>query len=263
MQGRALGDESQPRERQRVAPDVTALGRPGLRSAAALVALQRHAGNRAVVAAIGRERASLSLDHRAHREFVPLPEQEDEDRSRASLTDGADHVGPGVRHQAAPGTAAPTAPASASAAPAAATTPRFPSAETLRNNPTVRASIDADWRVASRDYGERFAWIMWNSTTDQYSITGRATGTWLSISVGPRPNDAPPLFHVGEYHLHPPLPPAQRPNTANYPVAPSRTDIDAANAADNPGLVRDFTDTTRRKTRTYKYGPARRANPVH
>jgi hypothetical protein len=104
---------------------------------------------------------------------------------------------------------------------------------------------------------------MWNRRTGKFSVTGKATGTWLGVNITPRPNDAPPLYHVGEYHLHPPLPPAQRGNTNSYPVGPSGADTTGAAGADNPGFVRDFASTRRRTRKIYYYGPYRRTGAVH
>jgi hypothetical protein len=43
-----------------------------------------------------------------------------------------------------------------------------------------------------------------------------------------------------------------------YPVAPSQADKDFAEAHENPGIVQDFTNTKRTKTKDYTYGPKRR-----
>lgn len=246
--------------------EVNELARPrGPHSASSLVALQQTAGNRAVVGALsgswsgaGRDRG---LDHRSSRDFVPLPVPEEEEGSARSR-EGTTNADPGYRAQGGGGGAPAVAPP-APAPPAPAATPRFPARWRIRHDDTVRDSINVDWRASRRDYGERFAWVMWNSDTGAFSLTGRATGTWLQISIPGRPSDAPPLYHVGEYHIHPPLPPAQRRNTANYPVGPSSTDKTGARGADNPGVVKDFTNTQRQETTYYYYGPYRRRGAVH
>ncbi|MGH2681721.1 MAG: hypothetical protein ACRDIX_00625 [Actinomycetota bacterium] len=227
----------------------------GPHSATSLLALQRSAGNRAVAGALGRGRG---LDHRASRDFSPLPAEEEETTRSRDRTSQAD---PGIRAQGGGGGAPAAAPPAA--APPVPATPRFPARWRIRHDDTVRDSINVDWRASRRDYGERFAWVMWNSDTGAFSLTGRATGTWLQISIPGRPSDAPPLYHVGEYHIHPPLPPAQRRNTHQYPVGPSGTDRSGATGADNPGVVKDFTTTRRRQTTYYYYGPYRRRGAVH
>jgi hypothetical protein len=237
-------------------------GPNGFYSVRSLLVLQQSAGNRAVVAAVTGAAGARArgIDHRASRDFSPLPpgpmEDEEATRSRSGDTAGD----PGYRAQGPGGTAAPPAPAPPTAP---ARTPRFPARWRIRHDDTVRDAINADWRAARRDYGERFAWVMWNSDTRAFSLTGRATGTWLQISIPARPNDAPPLYHVGEYHIHPPLPPAQRRNTHDYPIGPSQTDRTGARAADNPGVVKDFTDTSRTETTYHYYGPYRRRGAVH
>lgn len=237
----------------------------GPHSVGSLLSLQRTAGNRAVVGALagaphgGRARA---LGYRATRDFTPLPDKPEEEEEAARGRERTPSADPGYRAQDGGG-AAPAAapPAPAPAAPAAP--PRFPARWQIRHNDVVSAESRADWRLSTRDFAERFAWVMWNSDTDAYSVTGKATGTWLGVSITPRPNDAPPLYHVGEYHLHPPLPPAQRGNTHSYPVGPSAADRTGAAGADNPGFVRDFASTRRRTRKIYYYGPRRRTGATH
>lgn len=138
---------------------------------------------------------------------------------------------------------------------------RFPHRSEIHASPTVMASLAAAWTAATADFGERFAWVTWNARTKAYSIVGPNAGTWLGVTPPPRPTDAAPVFHVGEYHLHPPLPPGQV--SANYPVGPSGQDTTAATADDSPGIVRDFTDTTRTTVTDYEYGPERRTQNHH
>jgi hypothetical protein len=115
--------------------------------------------------------------------------------------------------------------------------PTFPTSSEIREDATVEAARAAD----------------------AYAVVGKATGTWEGVTPGPKPADAAPTYHVGEYHQHPPLPPAEAPDTANYPIGPSDADETTSNADNSPGLVRDYTDTTRTTVCDYTYGPTRRA----
>jgi hypothetical protein len=142
---------------------------------------------------------------------------------------------------------------------AVATPPTFPTSSEIREDETVEATRAEDWAAGEGDYAERFAWITWNANTKAYSVVGRVAGTWEGVTPGPKPADAAPTYHVGEYHQHPPLPPAEAPRTASYPVGPSEADETTSNADNSPGLVRDYTDTTRTTVCDYTYGPERRA----
>jgi hypothetical protein len=241
------------------------VGLHGPHSVTSLLTLQQTAGNRAVVGALARSRDGAGRDealgYRSARDFSPLPDKEEEEdiTRRRERTTQAD---PGHRAQGGGG-AAPAAAPPAAAPAAPARVPRFPARWQIRHNDVVSASSRADWQLSKADYAERFAWVMWNSRTKAYSVTGKATGNWLGVNITPRPNDAPPLYHVGEYHLHPPLPPAQRANTHTYPVGPSGADTTGAAGADNPGFVRDFATTRRRTKKVYYYGPYRRTGAVH
>ncbi len=137
--------------------------------------------------------------------------------------------------------------------------PTFPTSSEMRQDATVEATRAADWAAGEGDYAERFAWITWNANTKAYTVVGRVAGTWEGVTPGPKPADAAPTYHVGEYHQHPPLPPAEAPKTANYPIGPSNADETTSNADNSPGLVRDYTDTTRTTVCDYTYGPTRRA----
>lgn len=137
--------------------------------------------------------------------------------------------------------------------------PTFPTSSEISEDATVETARAADWAAGEGDYAERFAWITWNADTHAYAVVGKATGTWEGVTPGPKPADAAPTYHVGEYHQHPPLPPAEAPETANYPVGPSEADETTSNADNSPGLVRDYTDTTRTTVCDYTYGPTRRA----
>jgi hypothetical protein len=141
---------------------------------------------------------------------------------------------------------------------AVAAPPTFPSSAEFRQDATVEAARAADWAAGEGDYAERFGWITWNATTHAYAVVGRVAGTWEGVTPGPKPADAAPVYHVGEYHQHPPLPPAEAPKTARYPVGPSDADESTSNADNSPGVVRDFTDTTRTTVCDYLYGPSRR-----
>lgn len=145
-----------------------------------------------------------------------------------------------------------------SATPTAAP-PTFPTSFEMRLDGTVELERAADWAAGEGDYAERFGWITWNSTTHAYSVVGKAIGDWEHVHLTPKPADNAPTYTVGEYHQHPPLPPAQAPRTARFPIGPSTVDETGATARNSPGLVRDFTDTTRTSVCDYTYGPERRA----
>jgi hypothetical protein len=145
-----------------------------------------------------------------------------------------------------------------SAAPVAAP-PTFPTVQEMQQDADVETERAADWAAGEGDYAERSGWIMWNSDTEAYSVVGKATGDWESCTPTAKPADTPPSYHVGHYHQHPPLPPAEAPDTARYPVAPSGADRRFAASKDSPGMVRDYTDTTRTTVCDYFYGPTRRS----
>jgi hypothetical protein len=136
---------------------------------------------------------------------------------------------------------------------------QFPTINEAARDPRVAAARNADWAAGLADYGERFAWITWDSNNNTFNVAGRATGTWQGVTPGPKPADSGTRYHAGEYHQHPPLPPHLRPQTHSFPVGPSGDDRAAANADNSPGIVRDFTNTSRTTVRDYTYGPTRRS----
>jgi hypothetical protein len=120
------------------------------------------------------------------------------------------------------------------------------------------------WRRRSftlNHHRERFGWIMWDRSNGTSSVTGKTTGTPDGVDPGPRPSDRGTVFHVGEYHQHPPLPPDR--DKTRFPVGPSLEDEQGARDANNPGVVRDFTDRNRTTVTEYNYGQDRRTQPVH
>jgi hypothetical protein len=135
----------------------------------------------------------------------------------------------------------------------------FPTINEQIASTTVQTARDADWTASLSDYNERFGWITWNRTAGTFDVAGRSIGTWESCAPGPKPADANPVYMVGHWHIHPQLPPAQQPRTARFPVAPSDADRNFARTHDSPGVVKDYTDTTRTATTEYFYGPTRRS----
>jgi hypothetical protein len=136
---------------------------------------------------------------------------------------------------------------------------QFPTVTEAAASPKVSASRNADWTAAQTDFAERFAWVTWDSSKNSFDVSGKATGTWQGVTPGPKPADSGSVYHAGEYHQHPPLPPAQRPHTHSFPVGPSGADTSAANADNSPGIVRDFATTARTTVKDYTYGPTRRS----
>lgn len=120
----------------------------------------------------------------------------------------------------------------------------------------VEAARAEDWAAGEGDYKERGGWMMWNPTTDVYSVVQRRVGTWLSCNMGPTPADTEDTVMVAHYHQHPPLPPSE--DSALWPVRPSDADRAFSAARKSPGIVRDYTDTTRTVVTDYEYGASTR-----
>lgn len=144
---------------------------------------------------------------------------------------------------------------------------KFPTRSTWVQDENVQAARDEDWEAGEGDYLERAGWISWNKDTDEFSVVNRAVGDESGVDPGGPPADNDPEYCVGHYHTHPPLSPdmetARQEQLDNgggemYPVAPSGADKNFAKAHKNPGIVQDFTDTTRTATTDYTYGPKRR-----
>lgn len=139
---------------------------------------------------------------------------------------------------------------------------KFPSMSKIAKDSVVDTARTTDWTAGEGDKLERSGWIMWNKDTDKYKVTGKATGDALGVDPGSTPADAAPEYCVGHYHTHPPLTDAMneevKNGTASYPVGPSDADKNFANGRKNPGIVRDFKTTKRKKTRDYTYGPSTR-----
>lgn len=150
-----------------------------------------------------------------------------------------------------------TALSGGSGAPATATTPiTFPSITEIRADANVERERAADWAAGQSDYKERFGWVMWDSSSHAFSVTGKTTGDEDGVGPSSTPSDSGTLYRVGEYHQHPPLRPGR--DGSRFPVGPSQADTDGANAANGPGVVRDFTTRARTTVTDYNYGPTRR-----
>jgi hypothetical protein len=139
----------------------------------------------------------------------------------------------------------------------------FPSRATIRKQPEVEAAISSAWAQAQSDYSERFGWITWDKTNKTYAVPATSVGNPYSCTPPAKPADpanaeAPQVFHVGEFHIHPPLDP-NKPDMADpkkWPIGPSDTDERAAQADNSPGIVRDFNSVNRTGGVTdYTYGP--------
>ncbi len=135
-------------------------------------------------------------------------------------------------------------------------TPTFPTMTTIAADSTVESERAADWSAGLGDFLERAGWIMWENTSGTYSVVNKVTGTEDGVNPGATPPDSATTYCVGHYHQHPPIR-TGRPGT--FPVGPSAADIAFANGRNNPGVVRDFTDTSRTTVTNYPYGPARRS----
>lgn len=139
----------------------------------------------------------------------------------------------------------------------------FPSRATIRRQPVVQNAINTAWNASTADYNERFGWITWDRNTDTYAVPAVSVGTPYACTpppkpVDPAPNAANQVFHVGEFHLHPPLDPGDpaMANPLNWPIGPSDTDEEAAQNDNSPGIVRDFDTIARTGGVTdYTYGP--------
>ncbi|MEO1094780.1 MAG: hypothetical protein AAFX01_07760 [Cyanobacteria bacterium J06638_28] len=139
----------------------------------------------------------------------------------------------------------------------------FPSRATIRKQPVVQAAISSAWSAAQSDYAERFGWITWDKNTDTYAVPSTSVGTPYSCTPPPKPADPAPndpnqVFHVGEFHIHPPLDPSDpaMADPLDWPIGPSQTDETAAQADNSPGIVRDFDSVDRAGGVTdYTYGP--------
>lgn len=142
----------------------------------------------------------------------------------------------------------------------------FPARANFKNDPNVQGAINTAWGLATGDYCERFGWIVWNSTTGVYNVPNIDIGDQYGVTPSPKPaNPAPgvpnPTFHVGEFHIHPPLDPGipGMTNSLNWPIGPSKADEEAAQGDNSPGIVRDFNTISRLNgTTDYTYGPWKR-----
>jgi len=139
----------------------------------------------------------------------------------------------------------------------------FPSRATIRSQPVVQTAINTAWTAGLQDYNERFGWITWDKNTGAYAVPATSVGTPYSCTPPPKPADPAlgavnQVFHVGEFHIHPPLDPADPAmvNPNDWPIGPSQTDEDAAQADNSPGIVRDFDSIARTGNAVdYTYGP--------
>lgn len=249
--------------RERSARPATAEARAG--GEHWLGSLQHLAGNRAVAGLVAAGRARGPELPRQTRDVLPGAEEDEEEGESplyARPPETRDRTEQD-RHPPGPdgGTTTADAGAPADAGTPAATTPTFPTRATMHADGTVGASITAAWTASTTDFAERFAWVTWNATSGAFSIVGPSVGTWEGVTPPARPTDSAPTYHVGEYHLHPPLPPGK--NSALFPVGPSSQDRSAATSDDSPGVVRDFTTTARTVVTNYEYGPARRTQARH
>jgi hypothetical protein len=154
---------------------------------------------------------------------------------------------------------------------------QFPDAATIAADATVDAARAADWTAASGaggDHNERGGYIYLNTTgAGTYRVDPWPIGTFFGVAPAGAPDadgisanlvDAVNSYYVGEYHLHATLRnAADVANAANFPTGPSPGDIDAANAAGAPGLLRDrHTDEIVETGHIdFTYGPDRRATP--
>jgi hypothetical protein len=141
----------------------------------------------------------------------------------------------------------------------------FPSRSTIQKQPVVKAAIDQAWSAAKSDYCERFGWITWDKKTKTYFVrdANKSVGTPWSCTPPTKPADPDPKaklqeFHVGEFHIHPPLDPSDpgMQDPTQLPIGPSDQDESIAQTDHSPGIVRDFTTIKRDKgTTDYTYGP--------
>jgi len=157
---------------------------------------------------------------------------------------------------------------------------RLPRMDDVVKSPSVENARQKDWEDGLQDYQERGAWIVWQSSSPK-DANGNRDDTRASYKIVPwplpsvganddapseNPNDAiesgtPPAndsmnFCVGHYHQHPPLDPKLKREPSQFPVGPSPQDEKYANQLRNPGIVRDFETTDRKKVKDYRYGPA-------
>ncbi len=139
----------------------------------------------------------------------------------------------------------------------------FPSRATIRSQPVVHTAIGNAWTAGLTDYNERFGWITWDKNNDTYSVPAVSVGTPYLCIPPPKPADPAPnavnqVFHVGEFHIHPPLDPTDpaMANPLDWPIGPSQTDENGAQRDNSPGIVRDFDTIQRTGNATdYTYGP--------
>src|SRR5260221_6765757 len=176
----------------------------------AVLRMQQTIGNAAVCRLLGKGTAATQTRSRA---------EEDEggniisDRQRPIQRDPQD----GGTTDAGSGSSAQTA--TADAGTAAATTPTFPNIGQITADATVERERTADWTAGTSDFKERFAWVMWDSAANTFSVTGKTTGDADGVSPSARPSDHGTVYHVGEYHQHPPLPPGR--DKTRFPVGAS------------------------------------------
>lgn len=141
----------------------------------------------------------------------------------------------------------------------------FPARSHFKNDANVQNAINLAWGQSLLDHNERFGWIVWNSITNTYSVPLTTMGNQLGVNPPPKPADPVPgaiqNYHVGEFHIHPPLDPALpiMNNPLNWPIGPSKADETAAQNDNSPGIVRDFNTIARINGATdYTYGPWKR-----
>jgi hypothetical protein len=156
----------------------------------------------------------------------------------------------------------------------------FPVMDDILQSPTVEAARQSDWEAGLKDFQERGGWIRWQGSPRDPVSGARddVHGTYViqewPLAVGAANDDDPNVdprdkidqgnppandsltFTVGHYHQHPPLDPSQHRDPANFPVGASNDhDVPLADKLGCPGVVRDFTDTSRQVVRDYRYGP--------
>jgi hypothetical protein len=135
--------------------------------------------------------------------------------------------------------------------------PNSPSKREIFCNPNVRAALDSDWQGTRRDNLERGRWVLWNSTTGQFSVTnvivGPPNGT---VALGNTPSDGNGVYVVGVYHTHPPV--NDEPGTVQVLGPSPFNDIVHADTRRVPSLVRDFSDESKARVIDYLYGPNHR-----
>lgn len=132
----------------------------------------------------------------------------------------------------------------------------FPSQQEMLDDPYITARRRNDWAEAEQDHKERSGIILWHPGANFFTVAHQMVGKRARTPVGPF-TDAPPLWQVGNFHLHPPFRKG-KPFKNRWKLGPSDTDEEIANDFDSPGLLLDFADKERVEVVDYTYGPTRR-----